>query len=80
VVYIGKATRPPRRLRQFRDFGAGKPVGHWGGRLIWQLADADELVVAWKITASEDPLEAERSLLGRFRGEYGSLPFANFRT
>ncbi|HEX6393122.1 MAG TPA: hypothetical protein VFZ97_06745 [Acidimicrobiales bacterium] len=80
VVYIGKATRLLRRLRDFRDFGAGKPVGHWGGRLIWQLADADELVVAWKVTPSEEPREAERSLLDRFRSRYGSLPFANLQT
>lgn len=34
VVYIGKADRLKRRLTQFADFGAGKPIGHWGGRLI----------------------------------------------
>jgi len=35
VVYIGKADK--LRRRQFAQFGAGKPIGHWGGRLIWQL-------------------------------------------
>jgi hypothetical protein len=37
VVYIGKADQLKRRLTQFADFGGGKPIGHWGGRLIWQL-------------------------------------------
>ena len=37
VVYIGKADQLKRRQTQFADFGIGKPVGHWGGRLIWQL-------------------------------------------
>src|SRR5205823_4724784 len=41
VIYIGKADNIKRRLKQYADFGAGKPVGHWGGRYIWQLADSD---------------------------------------
>ena len=40
VVYIGKADIADRRFKQFSRFGAGEPVGHWGGRLIWQLADS----------------------------------------
>ena len=47
VVYIGKADNARRRLTQFARFGAGEPVGHWGGRLIWHLADSDQLLVAW---------------------------------
>ena len=45
VVYIGKADQLRRRLTQYADFGAGKPVGHWGGRLIWQLPSPDQLIV-----------------------------------
>ena len=50
VVYIGKAARLRTRLRQYRDHGQGKPVGHWGGRYIWQLGSRGELLVAWKVT------------------------------
>jgi hypothetical protein len=50
LVYVGKADRLRRRLRQFADFGAGKPVGHWGGRYVWQLEGSADLVVAWRET------------------------------
>ena len=75
TVYIGKATNLRKRLRQYRDFGLGRPVGHWGGRFIWQLADADQLIVAWKPT--ESPGQDEAMLIRRFREEHGALPFAN---
>jgi hypothetical protein len=41
VVYIGKADELRRRLGQFAKFGAGEAIGHWGGRLIWQLANSE---------------------------------------
>src|SRR5579875_2336130 len=43
VVYIGKAGSASgnatlySRLNQYLKFGQGKNIGHWGGRLIWQL-------------------------------------------
>jgi hypothetical protein len=77
VVYIGKADQLKRRLRQFADFGAGKPVGHWGGRLIWQLPDVAALLVAWKETPGRIPIEVEAELITLFRQAYGKPPFAN---
>jgi hypothetical protein len=77
VVYIGKADQLRRRLRQFADFGAGKPIGHWGGRLIWQLADSEQLLVAWKETPGEVPRDAESALIARFRAAYGKPTYAN---
>ena len=77
VVYIGKADELRRRLRQFGDFGAGKPIGHWGGRLIWQLAQPGTLLVAWKETPDRIPRDVEVALLDRFRAIYGKPPFAN---
>jgi hypothetical protein len=77
VVYIGKADILRRRLMQFADFGAGKPVGHWGGRLIWQLPNPDALVVAWKETPGLVPEEVEAEMIAMFRHEYGKPPFAN---
>lgn len=77
IVYIGKADRLKRRLTQFADFGAGKPVGHWGGRLIWQLPDVDKLLVAWKETPGSLPVEVESELIEAFRRAHGKPPFAN---
>ena len=78
VVYIGKATSLRARLRQYRDFGNGKPVGHWGGRYIWQLADAAELLVAWKPTAGE-PRTIEAEMIAAFVQQFGKRPFANLK-
>ena len=59
--------------------GAGEPVGHWGGRLIWQLADSGGLCVAWHtISWSEDARAYEKRLLAQFAARYrGVRPFAN---
>lgn len=77
VVYIGKANQLKRRLTQFADFGAGKRVGHWGGRLIWQLPNVDPLRVAWKETPGRAPIEVESELIAAFRRAHGKPPFAN---
>jgi hypothetical protein len=77
VVYIGKADQLKRRLTQFADFGAGKAIGHWGGRLIWQLPSIDQLLVAWKETPGRVPIEVEAELIASFREAYGKPPFAN---
>lgn len=77
VVYIGKANALRRRLDDFARFGAGAPIGHWGGRLIWQLADPADLLVAWKPTPDEDPRAVESRLIADFRSAYGKPPFAN---
>lgn len=76
VLYIGKATSLRKRLDQYRRFGEGARVGHWGGRYIWQCEDCDDFLVAWQVT-DEDPREVELRLLARFVDEYGRSPFAN---
>ena len=77
VVYIGKADKLLQRLRQFAQFGAGKPIGHWGGRLVWQLSRSSDLLVAWRETPDEIPKEVETRMLAEFRAFYGQPPFAN---
>ena len=76
VVYIGKAASLRSRLRQYRDFGRGKPIGHWGGRFIWQLENHADLLVCWRPTV-DNPRRAEEALLAAFKSQYGVLPFAN---
>lgn len=77
VVYIGKATSLKKRVGQLLRFGAGSAVGHWGGRYLWQLADSDNLLIAWKATPSTDPRAEEIKMLEEFVSRHGKLPFAN---
>lgn len=78
LLYIGKANDLRRRLKECAAFGASRPVGHWGGRYIWQLSDAGSLVVAWKRCGDGvDPFALEHELLGVFSSRHGRLPFAN---
>lgn len=79
VVYIGKATTLHKRIKQLLNFGAGKSVGHWGGRYLWQLADSASLLIAWKTTPMEEPREIEKKMLEGFKSQYGRLPFANLQ-
>jgi hypothetical protein len=76
VVYIGKATSLRSRLRQYFGFGQGKNIGHYGGRLIWQIKYSKDLVVCWK-TLTTDPREFEVDLIQQFVKTYGCRPFAN---
>jgi hypothetical protein len=79
VVYIGKATSLRTRIRTYLNYGAGKPVGHQGGRCIWQLTESANLLVTWKPTPEEDPEAVEQSLIREFRVKYGKRPFANLK-
>lgn len=76
VVYIGKATSLRSRLRQYFSFGQGKNIGHYGGRLIWQIKYSKDLVVCWK-SLTTDPREFEADLIQKFVKTYGLRPFAN---
>lgn len=84
VLYVGKAgpgskgNRGLRRqIQEFLDFGAGKPPGHWDGRLIWQLTHTDALIIAWKELPADEVNQAEAAYHAAFVAEHGRLPFAN---
>jgi hypothetical protein len=84
VLYLGKAgpgskgNRGLRRqVQEFLDFGQGRPPGHWDGRLVWQLKDAGQLLMAWKELPAEALNRAEAEYHTAFVEEYGKLPFAN---
>jgi hypothetical protein len=84
VLYLGKAgpgskgNRGLRRqIQEFLDFGQGKPPGHWDGRLVWQLKNVGQLLIAWKELPAHDLNRAEAEYHAAFVDEFGKLPFAN---
>jgi hypothetical protein len=83
VVYIGKAGSETSnatlhsRLKQYFGFGQGKNIGHWGGRLIWQLKNSADLIVCWKSLPNDDPRTFENQLIRNFVSEFSKRPFAN---
>jgi len=85
VLYIGKAgggsssATLRKRLKSYLRFGAGQPVGHWGGRLIWQLEDTESLFFCWRPAGSADARELERELIQDFTKSFGTRPFANLQ-
>ena len=85
IVYVGQSGSRSkgtlaRRVEQMIRFGQGARVAHWGGRLIWQLADSDRLVVCWKTIQDRDPRDVERALIKAFKTLHGGKrPYANLR-
>ena len=83
VVYIGKAGKEgssatlKSRLKQYLGFGKGGNIGHYGGRLIWQLKNSKDLIVCWKALPKEDPRTIESNLIRDFYSEFSKRPFAN---
>jgi len=82
LIYVGKTTKGSAGRTHLRDrltkllaYGSGKPVGHKGGRYLWQVEGADEFLVAWRV--AEDPTTEENQILSDFSAAYGSYPFAN---
>lgn len=84
VINVGKAggagsrSTLRRRLEQYLKFGKGMPIGHYGGRYVWQLNNADQLRICWKVT-SDEPRDVERELIALFRTRHGARPFANLQ-
>jgi Uri superfamily endonuclease len=83
VLYIGRAegagvrSKLQQRIKRYLRFGEGRNVAHWGGRHLWQLADAYDTLVAWKVCA--DAGRQEAALQAAFVKQFGALPFANLR-
>lgn len=84
VLYLGKASAGSqgnrglrKQIQEFMDYGRGRPTVVWDARLIWQLRDALDLVVAWKEFPASDVNSAEAAYHADFVSAHGRLPFAN---
>lgn len=85
VLYIGKADNSLRtRLRLFKGSGLGTKSNHEGGKSLWWLADAEDLIVAWRpldVDQRHGFKPAERHedelLLAFMRDHGGDMPWAN---
>ncbi len=78
VLYVGKGTSLRERISAYVCSGWTRTSSHWGGRLIWQLAEADQFLIAWRHDARGEPRETERELIGLFVQQFGARPFANW--
>jgi hypothetical protein len=80
VLYVGSGACLRTRIAELICFAFGVPIGHWGGRLLWQLAERDAFLVAWKVIPDGKAKEVETEILEAFRvGHAERLPFANLK-
>lgn len=81
TLYIGSGIDLQDRVGLLVEFslaGEARSVFHRGGRLLWQLADSQDLLVAWRV--EPDGLgTVERDLVVEFKAVYGRFPFANLK-
>jgi hypothetical protein len=79
TLYIGDAASLQDRVGLLVRFSRahGESVMHYGGRLLWQLENCQELLVAWMTCPYSTAMEFD--LLEEFIAEYGKLPFANLK-
>ncbi|SEJ58946.1 hypothetical protein SAMN04487917_107202 [Arthrobacter sp. yr096] len=84
VLYLGKASAGSqgnrglrKQIQELLDYGRGRPTVVWDARLIWQLRDALDLVIAWKELPASEVNAAEAAYHAEFVSAFGRLPFAN---
>ena len=83
ILYIGKAGGKRglrQRLRQYMNAGFHGGKNHRGGRSIWQVDHAEQLLIEYKCCDSRETCEElERCLLEKFKREHKHYPVANHR-
>ena len=90
IVYVGSSGRSggseanlKKRIDTLIRFGRGEDVPHRGGRFVWQLSDAEKLLVCWKEINKfrpDEPEEYKKKIISQFKHVYeGRLPFANLK-
>jgi len=85
VIYIGKAGKTggkatlKSRIKKYLQFANGRPVGHFGGRYLWQIENSAKIIFCWKVISNREPRREESELLSKFFSRYQLLPFANLK-
>ena len=79
VLYIGKSESKTvyKRVLEHLKFWNGKKVSAFGGRIIGQIKNFENLQV-WYMEC-EDSKKIKKELLCKFKNKYGQLPFANLK-
>jgi hypothetical protein len=88
ILYIGKAPLRAEngkwrdglanRMLEFQRAGFGGGTNHFGGRLVWRIADRDTLLICWKCLPEGTAADVESLMIEGFKKSYGQLPpFAN---
>lgn len=80
VLYIGKASGKKglrQRIRQYMKYGWKEAVNHKGGRAIWQIEGAENLLLRYEVYTDADA--REHQLLCEFVEQNGTLPLANWK-
>ena len=86
IIYIGKSggagieATLQERVNQLLDFGAGRSVGHYGGRFLWQLTDSGALTICWKVLSDVAPNSVKKAMIQQFEIAFGRKPFANINS
>jgi hypothetical protein len=77
VLYIGKAAGAAGLRDRLQPFSR-KSRSHSGGRSLWQLQEADSLLVAWIKTPGEQADAVETAWINAFKRSHANRrPFAN---
>ncbi len=92
IIYIGKADDLHKRLTDYIRYylrlkecqvfkSKYNQVAHRGGRSIWQVEGAEDFMVVWmKTDSNENPKDVESALIINFKNAHGNCrPFANKR-
>ena len=83
IIYVGANGKGKNgtlkdRIELLLCFGDGEDVRHYGGRLMWQIKDAEDLKICWKVVADDKQEEEGKQVRAEFKQAHGKLPFANY--
>ncbi|MBS3937977.1 MAG: hypothetical protein KGZ50_05355 [Peptococcaceae bacterium] len=81
ILYIGKASGENNRLRQRLSqlvrYAYGEGHNHLGGRALWQICNAHQLLIGY--LSCEQSQQVEANLLHEYVNRFGILPVANWQ-